>query len=307
MLRSLFLYLSQQPNAKRLLVGFPPTRRLARRFVAGDRLVDAATVAARLNEAGLRASLDHLGEHVGSHAEAAVARDAYIEALSEIHQQRLQAGISVKLTQLGMDISEDECAANLRAVVDYAERTGSFVRVDMENSFYTERTLVLVSTLASKSRETQRSVGAVIQAYLYRSENDVRQLIARGISVRLCKGAYNEPSAVAFPRKADVDGNYVRLMRLLLESGIYHAVATHDAKIIDETCRFASERKLSKDSFEFQMLHGVRADLQQRLAREGYRLRIYVPYGREWFSYFMRRLAERPANVFFVLKGALHA
>lgn len=307
MLRSLFLYLSQQPNAKRLLVGFPPTRRLASRFVAGDRLVDAASVAVRLNEQGLRASLDHLGEHVGSHAEAAVARDAYIEALSEIHQRRLQSGISVKLTQLGLDISEDDCAANLRLVADYAERAGSFVRVDMENSSYTERTLALVSALASKSRETHRSVGAVIQAYLYRSESDVKQLIARGISVRLCKGAYNEPSTVAFPRKADVDGNYVHLMRLLLESGVYHAVATHDPKIIDETCRFASERKLGKDSFEFQMLYGIRADLQLRLAREGYRLRIYVPYGREWFSYFMRRLAERPANVFFVLKGALHA
>ena len=303
MLRSLFLYLSQQPNAKRLLVGFPPTRRLASRFVAGDNLADAASVAARLNEQGLRASLDHLGEHVGSHAEAEVARDAYVEALSEIHQRQLQSGISVKLTQLGLDISEDECAVNLRLVVDYAERARSFVRVDMENSSYTERTLALVS----KMRETHRSVGAVVQAYLYRSENDVRQLIARGISVRLCKGAYNEPSGVAFPRKADVDKNYVELMRRLLESGVYHAIATHDSKIIDETCQFASERKLGKDSFEFQMLYGIRADLQQRLARQGYRLRIYVPYGREWFSYFMRRLAERPANVFFVLKGALHA
>jgi proline dehydrogenase len=303
MLRSLFLYLSQQPNAKRLLVGFPPTRRLAHHFVAGDNLIDAGWVAADLNEQGLRASLDHLGEHVGSHAEAEAARDAYMEALSEIHQRQLHAGISVKLTQLGLDISEDECFANLRAVVDWAERAQRFVRVDMENSCYTERTLALVS----KIRETHRAVGAVIQAYLYRSENDLRQMIARGISVRLCKGAYNEPSAVAIPRKADVDGNYLLLMRLLLGSGVYHAIATHDSQIIDETCRYASERKLGKDSFEFQMLYGIRADLQQRLAREGYRVRIYVPYGREWFSYFMRRLAERPANLFFVLKGALHA
>ena len=303
MLRSFFLYLSQQPKAKRLLVGFPPTRRLASRFVAGDSLSEAASVAFRLNQQGLRVSLDHLGEHVGSRAEATGARDAYVEALAEIHQRQLRSGISVKLTQLGLDISEEECAANLRTVVDYAERAGSFVRVDMENSTYTERTLAIVSKL----RETHRSVGAVIQAYLYRSENDVSQLIARGISVRLCKGAYQEPSEIAFSHKADVDRNYVKLMQLLLGSGVYHGVATHDPKIIEETCRFANERKLSKDSFEFQMLYGIRADLQHRLAREGYRLRIYVPYGKEWFSYFMRRLAERPANVLFVLKGALHA
>jgi proline dehydrogenase len=301
MLRSAFLYLSQQEKAKRLLVRFAPTRQLAGRFVAGETLADATRVVGELNAKGILATLDHLGEHVASREEAAAARDAYLEALAEIHRLQLRSGISVKLTQLGLDISAEECAANLRAVAEGAEQTGSFVRVDMEGSAYTERTLSLVS----QTRRTHRALGAVIQAYLYRSENDVRRLIAGGVSVRLCKGAYNEPASIAFPKKSDVDRNYLRLMRLLLGSGVYHAIATHDARLIEETCRYASQQKLSKEAFEFQMLYGIRTGWQERLLRDGYRVRVYIPYGREWFSYFMRRLAERPANVFFVLKNIL--
>lgn len=301
MLRRVFLYLSRQNKVQQFLLRSAATRRLASRFVAGETLAEAVAVARDLNARGLRATLDHLGENVTSRAEAAAARDAYIEALAQIQRQPLRSGISVKLTQLGLDISEAECAANLRAVVRYAEETGSFVRVDMEGSAYTDRTLAIVTEV----KETHRPVGAVIQAYLYRSESDVRQLLSRGITVRLCKGAYNEPASIAFPSKSDVDRNYVYLMRILLSSGLYHAIATHDPRMIEETCRYAREQSLSKQAFEFQMLYGIRPDLQERLAREGCRMRVYIPFGREWFSYFMRRLAERPANVLFVMKSLL--
>ncbi len=301
MLRRAFLYLSRRKNVQQFLLRSAATRRLASRFVAGETLAEAVAVARDLNARGLRATLDHLGENVTSRAEAAAARDAYIEALAEIPRQQLRSGISVKLTQLGLDISEAECAANLRAVVRYAEETGSFVRVDMEGSAYTDRTLAIVTEV----KQTHRPVGAVIQAYLYRSESDVRQLLSRGITVRLCKGAYNESASIAFPSKSDVDRNYVHLMRILLSSGLYHAIATHDPQMIEETYRYASEQNLSKQAFEFQMLYGIRPDLQQRLAREGYRMRVYIPFGREWFSYSMRRLAERPANVLFVMKSLL--
>jgi len=299
MLRRIFLYLSRQKQLQGMLVDSRIARRLASRFVAGATLAEAAEVAGALNAKGLRATLDHLGENVTSSAEAAAARDAYIEALAEIERRQLQSGISVKLTQLGLDVSEQECAANLRSVVEYAARRSNFVRVDMEGSAYTERTLELVQQM----RQAHVSVGAVIQAYLYRSEADVRQLVSRGVTIRLCKGAYNEPPSIAFPDKADVDRNYVRLMRILLSSGLYHAIATHDPRIIEETCRYASEQNLRNEGFEFQMLYGIRPDLQERLAHQGYRVRIYIPYGRQWFSYFMRRLGERPANLVFVLKN----
>lgn len=299
MLRRVFLYLSQQKSVQQRILRFSATRRLASRFVAGDTLADAVEVARRLNGKGRLVTLDHLGEHVGSLAEAAAARDAYRETLAEITRRQLRSSISVKLTQLGLDISEPECLANLESVVAYAEQTGNFVRVDMEGSAYTERTLALVAEL----RKRYRSVGAVIQAYLYRSESDLRKLVSQGVPVRLCKGAYNEPASIAFPRKADVDRNYVRLMQILLSSGHYHAIATHDPRMIEEACRYATEQRLSKEAFEFQMLYGIREDVQDRLAQEGYRLRIYLPFGQEWFSYFMRRLAERPANALFVLKS----
>jgi len=299
MLRNAFLYLSQNKNVRRRILRFSVTRRLASRFVAGETLADAVDVTRQLNGKGMLVTLDHLGEHVGSLAEAATARNAYIELLAEIAGRQLHSSISVKLTQLGLDVSEPECFANLRTVVETAERSGRFVRVDMEGSAYTERTLATVAKL----HESHRSVGAVIQAYLYRSENDLRELIRQGISVRLCKGAYNEPASIAFPRKSDVDRNFVRLMQILLSSGPDHAIATHDPRIIEETCRYAREQGLGNETFEFQMLYGIRTDLQDRLVRDGYRVLIYIPFGQEWFSYFMRRLAERPANVLFVLKS----
>lgn len=249
----------------------------------------------------MMATLDHLGEEVRSVEEAAAATEAYREMLEEIARQKLPCTISVKLTQLGLDISEENCRAHLRLLADYAQRTGNFVQVDMESSAHTERTLALIAEL----RQGYSSLGAVIQAYLYRSERDVRQLVEQGTRVRLCKGAYKEPPSVAYPHKADVDANFLRLMRSLLESRLYHSIATHDPRMIEETCRTASEIGLAKEGFEFQMLYGIRRDWQRRLVEQGYRLRIYIPFGKQWFPYFTRRLAERPANVLFAVKGLL--
>jgi proline dehydrogenase len=299
MLRKSLLYLSEQKNLQNWLLQFGATRAMASRFVAGDTLGQAVTVTRDLNAKGVSVTLDHLGEHVRDPAAAAAARDAYIATLTAIQQSGVHSGISIKLTQLGLDFSEGQCRDNLRAVLEHALNVGRFVRVDMESSAYTERTLALVKEM----RRRFENIGTVIQAYLYRSEEDVRALIESGVSIRLCKGAYNEPASVAFPRKSDVDRNYVRLMQVLLASGLYHAIATHDPKMIDATRLFAAERGLGSAAFEFQMLYGIRNDLRQRLVREGRRLRIYVPFGSEWFSYFMRRLAERPANLLFVLKS----
>jgi proline dehydrogenase len=301
MLRSALLYLSEQKALQQWLLRFAATRRLASRFVAGDALPQAIEVIRDLNAKHRLASLDHLGEHVTSPQAAAAACNDYREIIAEITRQKLRSSISVKLTQLGLDFSETECLSHLRSLVEYAEQTGNFVRVDMEGSAYTERTLAIVRQI----RQNYTSVGAVIQAYLYRSEDDLRQLANEGISVRLCKGAYNEPPSIAFPRKSDVDRNFVHLMRILLSSGHYHAIATHDPRMIEETRRYAASHGLGPASFEFQMLYGIRGDLQDRLVADGYRLRIYTPFGQEWFSYFMRRLAERPANLLFVLRSIL--
>lgn len=299
MLRTFFLYLARQRGLERWLLRLPGARRLARQFVAGESLPEAMAAVRQLIGAGRLATLDHLGENVGSAEQARAATDAYREILEEIARQRLRCGISVKLTQLGLDISEELCRAHLRLLVERAQQQGSFVRVDMESSIYTDRTLALIAEL----HQSHSALGAVIQAYLYRSEQDVRRLIEQRIKVRLCKGAYNEPPTVAYPQKADVDANFLHLMRLLLASRLYHSIATHDPRMIEETCRYASEISLPKDGFEFQMLYGIRRDLQQQLVERGHRLRIYIPFGKEWFPYFMRRLAERPANVLFVLKG----
>jgi proline dehydrogenase len=301
MLRQTFLYLSRQKTLPRVLLRSTAARRVAERFVAGETLASAVVATRQLNADGRRATLDHLGENVSTSNEAATAREAYVETLAEIQRQDLRSGISVKLTQLGLDVSASECAAHLEAVVRYAEDAGRFVRVDMEGSAYTERTLALVRGVSEK----HRAVGTVIQAYLYRSEKDITDLISRGVSIRLCKGAYDEPASVAFPRKADVDRNYVHLMQMLLSSGLYHAIATHDPNMISATRQFASEKKLGREAFEFQMLYGIRPDLQKQLVQDGYRVRVYVPFGSEWFPYFMRRLAERPANVLFLLRNLL--
>jgi len=276
-----------------------PARRLSSRFVAGETLAEALSVARRVNEEGISVTLDHLGENVTSLGEAAASRDEYIHALDEIQAAGLNANVSIKLTQFGMDIDEAACRDNVERLVKLAAGHNSFVRVDMESSAYTGRTLRLVTDLHAR----YGAVGTVIQAYLYRSEKDVEALCAKGIRIRLCKGAYLEPASVAFERKADVDRNFVHLMKILLQSGVYPAIATHDEAMIAETERFAAERRIPASAFEFQMLYGIRRDIQKRLASQGYRLRLYIPYGKAWYPYFMRRLAERPANVVFLARN----
>jgi len=244
-------------------------------------------------------SLDHLGENVSSTSDAQRSRDAYLEIFETIAQEKLQANVSCKLTQLGLDLNTEFCTGLVHSIVERAAGFDNFLRIDMEGSDYTQRTVDLVKLVRSRNP----AVGTVIQSYLYRSEKDVGELLACGCRIRLCKGAYKEPEDVAFPRKADVDGNYVRLMQMLLPSGFYHAIATHDPRMIGATIRYAASKGISKDDFEFQMLYGVRTDLQRRLVQDGYRVRIYIPFGNDWFPYFMRRLAERPANVGFILRN----
>lgn len=272
---------------------------MARRFVAGEKLEEAVAAARRCNDSGMMASLDHLGENVASISDAQRSRDAYLEIFEIIAREKLQANVSCKLTQLGLDINQEFCAGLVLSIVERAAGFDNFLRVDMEGSAYTQRTIDLVKLVRSRNP----AVGTVIQSYLYRSEKDVGELLTCGCRIRLCKGAYKEPEDVAFPGKADVDANYVRLMQMLLSSGFYHAIATHDPRMIAATIRYAASKGISKDDFEFQMLYGVRTDLQRHLVKDGYRVRIYIPFGSDWFPYFMRRLAERPANVGFILRN----
>jgi proline dehydrogenase len=275
--------------------------RLTSRFIAGNTLERELAVCQSLNAEGILATLDHLGESVTSLAEAEGSRDAYLAALDQIAQLGLEATVSVKLTQLGLDFSEPECRANVERLVERAKAIGSVVEVDMEASQYVDRTLALVSDLHAK----HGSVRAVIQAYLYRSESDIENLSRQSIPVRLCKGAYKEPSDIAFPDKQDVDRNYIRLMTRLLDDGVYPAIASHDQKIIEHALGYVKERNIAPERFEFQMLYGIGRDLQRRVVQGGHRLRLYVPYGDAWYPYFMRRLAERPANVLFLVRNLL--
>ncbi|HEV8385121.1 MAG TPA: proline dehydrogenase family protein [Candidatus Acidoferrales bacterium] len=299
MMRALLIYLSQSKRLAKWVTSNAVSRRMSRRFVAGETLHDAMAAARASNQAGTSVSLDHLGENVTTEAEARRARDAYLENFDRIAAEELDANVSLKLTQLGLDLGGDFCFSLLESVVDRAARYQNFLRVDMEGSPYTQRTIELVK----RARARYDRVGAVIQAYLYRSEQDVKDLLAIGCRIRLCKGAYQEPASIAFPKKADVDNNYIHLMQFLLPSGIYHGIATHDPRMIEATRDFAAKHGIGKDQFEFQMLYGIRTDLQQQLVREGYRMRVYIPYGTEWFPYFMRRLAERPANLFFFVRN----
>jgi proline dehydrogenase len=295
MLRALLLELAKSSRLRRWIMSNGTTRHLAQRFVPGEDLASALEAARRSNQAGMTVSLDHLGENVLTCEDAERARQAYTNALDRIAAENLDANVSLKLTHLGLDLGDEFCVQQLRIVTERAAALGNFVRVDMEGSEYTDRTLRIVR----QARAETDAVGTVIQAYLYRSEKDIQDLLSIGCRIRLVKGAYKEPPKIAFPRKKDVDANYVKLMQLLLPSGIYHALATHDPNMIDATTRFAAERGISKDKFEFQMLYGIRTDLQSRLVREGYRVRVYIPFGQDWFPYFMRRLAERPANLIF--------
>jgi len=297
--RPLFLFLSRLRWLRHRMETSTAMRRLAARFVAGETLEDALATGRRLKAEGIAFTLDRLGESVTSLDEAAAARDEYLRVIEGMSQSGAEANVSLKLTQFGLDLSPDACHANVAQLVARAAELGAFVRVDMESSGYTQRTLDLVTDLHAR----YGAVGVVIQAYLYRSRNDIEKLCARAIRVRLCKGAYLEPASVAFPRKSDVDRHFVELMKLLLCRGAYPAIATHDEKIIRQTEAYAAERGIPRDAFEFQMLYGIRRDLQRRLASEGYRLRLYVPFGKAWYPYYMRRLAERPANVFFIARN----
>ncbi len=272
---------------------------MSHRFVAGEALEEALAAARVCNDLGMLVSLDYLGENVATAADAHRARDAYLDVFDKIAAESLNANVSCKLTQLGLDISTEFCEGQLLSIVEQAASYGNFLRVDMEGSLYTARTIDVVKRVRSQNA----AVGTVIQAYLYRSEQDVQDLLAYGCRIRLCKGAYKEPPEVAFPKKQDVDANYVKLMQMLLPSGIYHGIATHDPRMIAATIRCAAEKKICKSDFEFQMLYGVRTDLQRQLVRDGFRLRIYIPYGQDWFPYFMRRLAERPANLAFFARN----
>jgi proline dehydrogenase len=302
-LRTSLLWLSEQPRIFRFIRGNGLARRFAGRFVAGE-TIEAGVAALRdLNVAGLKGTLDLLGESVSTAAEAQSARDTYLGTLDRIAAVGADANVSVKLTQMGLDIDERLCVENLRAIVARAKAHDSFVRIDMEQSDYTERTLQLFKR--SWYPEFGNSVGVVLQSYLRRNETDGDQMIALGARVRLCKGAYQEPAAVAFPAKRDVDRTYVRCMERLMLKGHYPAIATHDARIIDHARAFARDKGIQPARFEFQMLYGVRRDLQLELRRAGYNVRVYVPFGTQWYPYLMRRLAERPANVAFLLGNML--
>ena len=298
MLRSTLLYLSNQPR----VFGFVRNNRLAKkfaaRFVAGETLDDALDAVRALNAKGITASLDLLGESVTNEREARAGADEYLRILDRIHERKLDANVSVKLTAMGLDIAEELCVSIMHDVLDRARAYDTFVRLDMESSAYTERTLRLFYDRLYPAYKA--NVGIVLQSYLYRTWSDVEMAVQARPRVRLCKGAYKEPPEVAFPDKKDVDENYIKCMHALLEGGTYPAIATHDPAIIAEVKRFAKEHAIDSSRFEFQMLYGIRRDVQEQLVKDGYRIRVYVPFGTQWYPYLMRRLAERPANVAFI-------
>ncbi|MDX1578607.1 MAG: proline dehydrogenase family protein [Gemmatimonadota bacterium] len=298
-MRKLLLFLSEHHGLKELLLRLPAARRVAHRFVAGDTLSDALRATDELNRQGLRVTLDYLGESVTDASEAEAAAEAYLESLEAIDRVSADATISLKLTQLGLDIDGESCARNLERIVARAAELGNFVRIDMEGSEHTDATL----RLFKRTFQRHRNVGVVLQSYLYRSERDAAEMVRIGGPVRLCKGAYEEPESVAFQDKSMVDKNFVLIMKMLLDGGVPTAIATHDEKMIRATRRHAERRGIDQDRFEFQMLYGVRRDAQARLVSEGYQMRVYVPYGSEWYAYLMRRMAERPANLLFVLRA----
>ena len=299
MIRASLLWLSEQPRIFKFVRSNRLARRFAARFVAGETVETAVGAVRELNAHGITASLDLLGESVASATEAAHARDTYLEGLDRIRTAGVDANVSVKLTQMGLDIDERLCLDNVGAIIGKAKGQSNFVRVDMEGSAYTETTL----RLFKKQLYPQygNAVGVVLQSYLYRTEKDVDDMIALGARVRLCKGAYKEPPPVAYPKKADVDASYVRCLERLLTRGNYPGIATHDERILAHAKTYARNNDIAPERFEFQMLHGVRRDLQLNLRREGWRVRVYVPFGTHWYPYLMRRLAERPANIAFIV------
>lgn len=301
--RSALIFLSQQEGLKEFATRFRFFKKLTTRFVAGETIEKAIESIRAINAEGATASFDHLNESVSAASEAEKEVREYLRILAEIDKTGIRSNVSIKLTQFGLGLDPELAFRNARSVVQEAANRGNFVRVDMEGSNVTQVTLDIFKRL--REEFGVNDVGIVLQSYLRRTYDDARQLLKLPARIRICKGAYNEPPEVAFPDKKDVDNNYVRVMQVLLASGIYHGIATHDPKMITATIDFAQKEGISKDTFEFQMLFGVRRDLQRQLAKDGYNVRIYVPYGKHWYPYFMRRLAERPANVWFVMKNML--
>lgn len=301
--RSALIYLSRQEGLKEFAAKFGLFKKLTTRFIAGETIDEAVAAIRDLNAHGCSASFDHLNESVGSVTETEGEVREYLDVLARIQETGIDSNVSIKLSQFGLEIDPELAYRNARRIVADAARRGIFVRVDMEGSHVTQATIDLFKRL--RTEFGLNDVGIVVQSYLYRTMDDVRNLLKIPARIRICKGAYNEPPDVAYPEKKDVDDNYVRVMQLLLASGVYHGIATHDPKMIEATIDFAQREGVGKDAFEFQMLYGIRRDLQDQLARDGYRMRVYVPYGKHWYPYFMRRLAERPANIWFVLKNML--
>jgi proline dehydrogenase len=308
MLRALFVGLSENRSLRRFAEQSSLGRRVSNRFVAGTEIADAVHATEAVNRAGMSVSIDNLGENVTNPDEARHSAELYQQILNAIAANHLNANISLKLTHMGLDVDEQLARDIVSGLVARAAAMNppGFVRVDMEGSPYTQRTLDFVHEL-HRMPGNANSVGTVIQAYLKRSESDVEKLLSERIRIRLCKGAYKEPATIAFENKSDVDANYVKLMKILMKSGVYHGLATHDEHIIREAQAFATAEKIARDSFEFQMLYGIRRDLQQRLVRDGWRMRVYIPFGTEWYPYFMRRLGERPANVFFIARNMIRS
>ena len=299
--RSSLIWLSRQEGLKDFATRFGFFKKLTTRFVAGENIDEVIPFIRQLNSENATASFDHLNESVGSAAEAEQEVLEYLNILAKIDEQRIRSNVSIKLTQFGLGLDPELAYQNARRVVVEAERRGNFVRVDMEDSSVTQVTIDIFKRL--RAEFGLNTVGIVLQSYLYRTLADAQELVKLPARIRICKGAYNEPPEVAFPEKKDVDANYIKVMQLLLGSGTYHGIATHDPKMVDATIEFATREGIGKEKFEFQMLYGIRRNLQHQLARDGFNVRIYVPYGKHWYPYFMRRLAERPANIWFVMKN----
>jgi len=306
MLRAAFIALSENRSLRHMAESSSLGHRVSGRFVAGTTIEEALKATKETNALGMSVSLDNLGENVTNADEARESAQLYHELLDQIGERGLDANVSLKLTHMGFDIDQQLAIGIVQRLVEHAREKHNFVRIDMEGSPYTQPTLNLVEEIHSRDGN-RGTVGAVIQAYLRRSEADIQNLISRGTRIRLCKGAYKETPEIAFPDKSDVDANYLKLMKLLLKSGIYHGIATHDEKMIGSTIAFAQTEKIPPTAFEFQMLYGIRRDLQRDLVKQGWRMRVYIPFGSEWYPYFMRRLAERPANAIFVARNLLRS
>jgi proline dehydrogenase len=302
MLRSLFIALSESKGLRSIAENSAAGQKVSKRFVAGKTVEELIVATTAMNRVGVRVTVDNLGENVTNREEALQSKALYHRLLDEIDRRKLDANVSLKLTHMGLDLDESLARETVVDLLEHAIAINSFIRIDMEGSAYTQKTLDFVRELHRRPNAAGH-VGTVLQAYFYRTEEDAKLLCGEGIRIRLCKGAYDEPAAIAFPRKEDVDANYIRIAKQILQSGVFHGIATHDETIIKTIKAWVLKEGLSKSSFEFQMLHGVRRDLQENLAKEGWGVRCYIPFGTEWYPYFMRRLAERPANVLFLAKN----